>query len=115
MAAAEGCVLFHCAAGKDRTGVIAMLLLQLADVAKADIIANYQTTHTYLAANPLVAQQVQTITNEMWLSAPEYLLPVLTHLEETYTDAYHYLRTIGVAQETLVHLQSKLIDVAVTV
>ncbi|MGH1630730.1 tyrosine-protein phosphatase [Enterococcus casseliflavus] len=115
MAAAEGCVLFHCAAGKDRTGVIAMLLLQLADVAKADIIANYQTTHTYLAANPLVAQQVQTITNEIWLSAPEYLLPVLTHLEETYTDAYHYLRTIGVAQETLVHLQSKLIDVAVTV
>jgi protein-tyrosine phosphatase len=115
MAAADGCVLFHCAAGKDRTGVIAMLLLHLADVSPADIVANYQITNTYLSANPLYAQQAQTIVNHMLLSAPEYLWPVLDHLEDTYQDSYHYLTSIGLAQEMIIHLRNKLIDMRVTV
>ncbi|MBO1300061.1 MULTISPECIES: tyrosine-protein phosphatase [unclassified Enterococcus] len=115
MAAANGCVLFHCAAGKDRTGVIAMLLLQLADVAKEDIIANYQTTNTYLLANPEVAEQIETVANEMWLSVPEYLVPVLTHLEEKYQNTHRYLTDIGLSQESISHLKSKLIDVTLPV
>ena len=39
--APEGCVLFHCAAGKDRTGILAMLLLSLAGVDKWDIVSDY--------------------------------------------------------------------------
>ncbi len=42
--APKGCVLFHCAVGKDRTGVLAMLLLSLAGVDKWDIVANYVQT-----------------------------------------------------------------------
>lgn len=42
--APEGCVLFHCAVGKDRTGILAMLLLSLAGVDKWDIVANYVQT-----------------------------------------------------------------------
>jgi protein-tyrosine phosphatase len=34
-------VLFHCAAGKDRTGLAAALLLDLAGVAEDEIIADY--------------------------------------------------------------------------
>ena len=37
----DDCVLFHCAAGIDRTGVLAMLLLGLAEVGRRDIIADY--------------------------------------------------------------------------
>lgn len=39
--APQGCVLFHCAVGKDRTGILAMLLLTLAGVDKWDVIGNY--------------------------------------------------------------------------
>lgn len=35
------CVLFHCAAGMDRTGVAAMLLLGLAGARRRDIVADY--------------------------------------------------------------------------
>lgn len=42
--APAGCILFNCAVGKDRTGVLAMLLLGLAGVDKWDIIANYVQT-----------------------------------------------------------------------
>lgn len=43
MAAAnvDECVLFHCAAGMDRTGMVAMLLLGLAEVPREQIIADY--------------------------------------------------------------------------
>ncbi|MBR3316404.1 MAG: tyrosine-protein phosphatase [Atopobiaceae bacterium] len=37
----DECVLFHCAAGMDRTGMVAMLLLGLADVPREQIIADY--------------------------------------------------------------------------
>lgn len=45
---AGGCTLFHCRAGKDRTGVIAMLLLGLAGVSDEDIVADYAATQQYL-------------------------------------------------------------------
>ena len=36
----DGCVLFHCSAGKDRTGLIVMLLLGIAGVDYQDIITD---------------------------------------------------------------------------
>lgn len=48
LAHCEGGALFYCFAGKDRTGVIAALLLMLARVPMEDIIADYQVTYTYI-------------------------------------------------------------------
>ncbi|MDB5530306.1 MAG: protein tyrosine/serine phosphatase [Devosia sp.] len=47
--APEGMVLFHCTVGKDRTGIVAALLLLLADVAEDDIITDYALTATLAA------------------------------------------------------------------
>ena len=44
----KGSVLFNCSAGKDRTGVVSMLLLLLAEVYEDDIIADYQISYTYI-------------------------------------------------------------------
>ena len=45
---ADGAVLIHCFSGKDRTGMVSALLMDLAGVAAADIIADYQVSLTYL-------------------------------------------------------------------
>ena len=45
---APGACLFHCSAGKDRTGIISALLLLLAGAADADIVADYQVSFTYI-------------------------------------------------------------------
>ena len=37
----DACALFHCAAGMDRTGMVSMLLLGAADVARDDIVKDY--------------------------------------------------------------------------
>jgi len=43
--AAPGCVAFHCAGGKDRTGLLALVLLRLAGAAPEEIIADYLVTY----------------------------------------------------------------------
>lgn len=46
IAAAEpGCVVFHCASGKDRTGLLALVLLTLAGATPDEIIADYLLTY----------------------------------------------------------------------
>ena len=45
MAVEDGGVLFHCTAGKDRTGVIAMLLLGILGVSEDDILEDYIYTN----------------------------------------------------------------------
>ena len=48
IADAPGGVLFHCTAGKDRTAVVAALLLWMAGVEKPDILADYIATQAYV-------------------------------------------------------------------
>jgi protein-tyrosine phosphatase len=43
--AAPGCVVFHCASGKDRTGLVALVLLTLAGAAPEEIVADYVLTY----------------------------------------------------------------------
>jgi protein tyrosine/serine phosphatase len=43
--AAPGCVAFHCAGGKDRTGLLALVLLTLAGATPEEIIADYLLTY----------------------------------------------------------------------
>ncbi|HVX42385.1 MAG TPA: tyrosine-protein phosphatase [Mycobacteriales bacterium] len=40
-----GCVVFHCAGGKDRTGLLALVLLRLAAAAAEDIVADYLVSY----------------------------------------------------------------------
>ena len=48
----RGGVVFHCTAGKDRTGVIAAMVLELCGVARADIVADYAVTEIHLRPFP---------------------------------------------------------------
>jgi protein-tyrosine phosphatase len=50
VAMAPGPAVFHCAAGKDRTGVMAAVVLGLLGVADADIAADYAATTEFLPA-----------------------------------------------------------------
>lgn len=43
----DGAVLFHCSAGKDRTGVVAAILYRILGIEDEDIIADYQVSFTY--------------------------------------------------------------------
>jgi protein-tyrosine phosphatase len=67
-------ILYHCTAGKDRTGFATVLLLSALGVDRATVIANYLESNRHNAAgNAQATAQLQKIG-----VAPEVLAPLLT-------------------------------------
>jgi protein-tyrosine phosphatase len=84
--ASEDGVLFHCVSGKDRTGVVAAVLLALADVVPEAIAYDYALTtdnllDAYLAANP--DDERGTILESV-RCPPEQVYNMLAHLDANY-------------------------------
>ena len=111
IAKAPGGVLFHCMAGKDRTGCIAALLLTLAGVDKLDILADYQVSELYI--RPVIRWMRETRENlpaYVGSSKPKYLEDCLDRLEGAYGSVMDYLRAAGLTEDTLNKLKDKLLE-----
>jgi protein-tyrosine phosphatase len=117
MAEAEGDgVLFHCAAGKDRTGVVAALLLDLAGVDHSVIVADYAETEVNLA--PIMdelrkdrPEQIPAEMYELFLgSAPSNMEMMLDHLHGNFGGAESYFSRIGLSSEQITGLKRMLLQ-----
>lgn len=78
----NGAVIFHCTAGKDRTGVLAASILHLLGVYDADILADYMVSELYNRGG--VQRAAHTLPNFQDLlpllsSVPENLEPLLEY------------------------------------
>ncbi len=105
-------LVFHCSAGKDRTGIIAALLLSLLGVSEADIVADYVLTREHFTPTrspdaerlhrwhgrmkqifPDISQRVAA---RMLDAAPETMRDLLASLTARYGSPVGYLDAIGV-------------------
>jgi protein-tyrosine phosphatase len=94
LADADGGVLFHCVGGKDRTGLLAALLLRLAGVPDAEIEADYVHTET--------RARVANVKVPVDISVPaDVINPVLDETEARYGSVAAYLHEAGVPAEQL--------------
>lgn len=122
IAAADGAVLFHCAAGKDRTGVAAALLLELAGVDDDDIIEDYRVSAENLRAgmerhpmDPVQREKLREagLTDEMVAklmgSEPEYMVQTLTYIRRRWGGAEGYMADIGLDGRTVESLYNRLV------
>jgi protein-tyrosine phosphatase len=67
----DSCILFHCTGGKDRTGMVAMLLLKLAGVDNETVIGDYAVTEENMKdIFPLQAAEMES----RGLIVPPYIL-----------------------------------------
>lgn len=89
-------VLFHCFAGKDRTGVIASLLLSLAGVDDVDIVADYSLTYPYFL--PRLRSDFSRTDAEkyVFVPIPEHMENFLNVFRKKFGSVQNYLRQIGV-------------------
>lgn len=117
----DGTVLFHCTAGKDRTGIIAGLLLNLAGVADGDIVHNYAISAHYLEGQPkdsaMNTQMMELIRQNpeigrkmagMAGTAPENMEMFLSALQQQYGGAEGYLKSIGINDREINQLKVRL-------
>ncbi len=116
IAEADGLVLFHCTAGKDRTGVIAALLLALAGVSEQDIVADYALTKSQIAPLLDAIQQRVTARGEdmnrykaLLECEPETMQQFLDHLAEHHGGVNRYLVGIGVTETITARLRARLL------
>lgn len=109
----KGAVLFHCTAGKDRTGVLASAILSLCGVSAEDIIADYEVTYTY---NRKSFERMLAMMGE---EAAEQMRPYLSSRAETMEaqvknyrelDLKKHLDRYGVAEEEIETLKKRFLD-----
>jgi hypothetical protein len=109
--AQPGGVLFHCAAGRDRTGVLSLLLLGLAGV-DADMIADdYDLSHEPLRAMFVRAGRDVAELDEVLQAMVEHGLSTRDVVRQTLAefDVQQYLIGAGVAVADLAAIRHRLI------
>jgi hypothetical protein len=110
--------VFHCASGKDRTGVLAALLLDLVGVADDDIAADYMLTAGSRPRRDAWLRQHDPATAEFFANLPphvtalrvEAILGVLDHIRREHGSTRGYLLAAGVDPEALGTLEDALLD-----
>jgi protein tyrosine/serine phosphatase len=110
--AGEGVVVFHCAGGKDRTGLVAALLLRLAGVSVDEIVRDYALT----ADAPRDENWVSSAPDErerarrrfLQATPAEAMRSALERLEERHGSVESYLRAAGLDEERLERLRLRL-------
>lgn len=109
LADAPGAVLFHCAAGKDRTGVVAALLLLLAGAKTCDIIADYQVSYIFIKE---IIDQLKSDNPDLpafaGQSKAEYMDTFLNLFHQKYPDIQTYLKEAGLSAAQIYSLSHKL-------
>lgn len=118
MAHADGAVLIHCTAGKDRTGWITAVLDNIAGMSSSDIMANYLATNAYSASLINLEMQQYTARNPALAAiiAPalgvqsSFLNAGLTQVANQYGSMYNYLtQGLGLTQADIYVLRAKMV------
>lgn len=117
IASSDPITLFHCNAGKDRTGIIAALLLSVVGVANHDIAEDYrvsskQIIHLIDEWRQYAIQNEQDMErfNRKVASVPQTIIKSLHFIESKYDNTASYLQTCGVSQASITQLQERFIE-----
>ncbi|MDR1705640.1 MAG: tyrosine-protein phosphatase [Clostridiales bacterium] len=106
LARSQGCALFHCSAGKDRTGMVAALLLLLAGTPEPDVAADYEITFTYLKGK--YHDDIDILPNS-YRSDARFLDPLFARVRES-GGAGEFLLRRGVSAGALQALKARLLE-----
>ena len=110
-------VVVHCATGKDRTGLLIALLLELAGVERANVIDDYVLSARY--AGKLIEQITAAVVAEgmdperfarLMECRPEIMDETLAYLDSRYGGVERYLRRIGMSDGALASLRRSLAE-----
>ena len=112
-------VVFHCTAGKDRTGIAAALFLYALDVPMETIMADYFATNTYRREeNEKIIEYLATekgldrkMVSELMEANPLYLEAAFQALKKKYGNIDSFLyKELGMNEAAKLRLREKFIE-----
>ncbi|KJF16770.1 tyrosine-protein phosphatase [Acidithrix ferrooxidans] len=109
--------VFHCAVGKDRTGLIAALCLSGLDVERQSIVEDYALTQKAVEEMlgwldlqlPDVAKQIRALPQVVMGAKGEDMERVLAWIDQKYGSTHKYLTSIGVLESDLATFKASMI------
>ncbi len=113
LARTEGAAVFHCFAGKDRTGMVAAMSLALAGVDVDSIAADYAETDSQMAARyeewlaAAPPEQLEEMREDL-RCPPERIVAVLERLDQRWGGVEGYLEAASMPAAEISTLRSKL-------
>lgn len=117
-------LLYHCSAGKDRTGVFSAFVLLILGVPEKTVLADYALTNRYLlhglsaadtkkmlSADPGMEQLTPEQRKVLMAADPAYLESTLRRIDEKYGSFDAYRReALGVSDQEVAWLRSRLLQ-----
>ncbi len=108
-------LVFHCVAGKDRTGVVGAVLLAILGVPDATIVHDYQLTDQatqewFARARQRNQPEFAQVPNIFFTANPETILHLLGSLRQRWGSIDTWLLHIGVTEDELQSIRQILID-----
>lgn len=113
-------VLFHCTAGKDRTGIMAALLLNILGVSRTDVLKDYIKTNRSVYSGAvkrgfLIGAMTRSFNMgltcyQLFMAQQRHLIKTMSLIRKKYgsTDAF-VIDTLGVGAEKLSQFKQKMI------
>jgi len=121
IAQAPGAALVHCAAGKDRTGVVVALALTTAGVRPEAVIADYAATEerteailSRLRRSRTYARDIDSLPAEAHRPRPETMAAFLEQMDARYGGITRWLTDHGLGADELDRLRVKLRSASLT-
>jgi protein-tyrosine phosphatase len=101
-------LVFHCTAGKDRTGFAAALILTALGVPKAVVMQDYLLTNDlYRMPHTSAPFAPQEVLNVLWRVQPNFLEAAFHAVETEYGSLQHYLaKTLGMGAPEMARLET---------
>jgi len=111
-------LVFHCAAGKDRTGILAAVVLGLLGVPDDVIVEDYAVSHeamakmvTWMAANqPGLALDPSRYPSSIIEARPETMARFLAHVRQSHGSIDGLARDLGVEQGAIDAIRDILLE-----
>ncbi len=117
LAEADTPAIYHCAAGKDRTGVISAIVLGVLGVADAVIVADYAATQENLDAivDRLLSLKgyrtmLDALPPDTLHATPETMVAFLGRIREQYGSMADYAHAAGVPAAAVARLRARLVE-----
>jgi protein-tyrosine phosphatase len=109
-------VVFHCAIGKDRTGVLAAIILSILGVEDSDIIQDYYLTSNFMKElnqridnDPHYSGLPKDLPSFFLKAAPESMVTFLSKLKQEYGSVNNYLKSHGIRGSLIKRLNDVLL------
>jgi protein-tyrosine phosphatase len=106
----EGGFIFHCKSGKDRTGLVAAILLTIAEIPAELVCADFALTSKYLGDPQLSEEDKKKPGAYQKGSDPKTMGLTLEFLDIKYGGVEAYLKKHGVTDDEINSIRDKILD-----